>query len=99
MASRSRSNSSVPTNSSTYFISRTSFLRLFCGIFPAGLAVQRGHPPPHLLRCYILDVRCDGPPVPERVDDVAVAVAVELILRGALHRRPQFRRAGDDRVD
>jgi len=37
--------------------------------------------------------------VPERIDDVPVPVTVELILRGALHGRPELRGAGDDRVN
>src|SRR5215469_12085159 len=89
MASRSRSNSSVPTNSSTYFIVR---------VLP-WLAEQLGHPPCHLLRRHVFHVRGDGPPVPERVGDVPVAVTVELVLRGALHRRAEFGSARDDRVD
>src|SRR5215831_11984152 len=89
MASRSRANSSVSTNSSTYFI-----LRL-----PSGLAEQLGHPPRQFVRRHVLRMRRDGPPVPERIDDVPVPVSVELVLRRALHRRPEFRRAGDDRVD
>ena len=41
-------------------------------------------------------MRRDGPPVPERVDDVSVPVSVELVLRGALYRRAEFRGAGED---
>src|SRR5215831_14973971 len=89
MASRSRANSSVSTNSSTYFIRR----------LPPGLAVQFGHPPHHLVRWHVLYVRRDGPAVPERIDDVPVPVAVELVLRGTLDSRAEFDRAGDDRVD
>lgn len=37
--------------------------------------------------------------MPERVDDVPVPVAVELVLRGSLDGRAEFRGAGDDRVD
>ena len=53
----------------------------------------------HLLPGHIPHVRRDGPPVPERIDDVPVPVTVELVLRGALQRRSEFHRAGDDRVD
>src|SRR5205807_6250300 len=80
---------SVSTKSSTYFI----------GHLLPGLAVQLGHPPCHLVRRHVLHMRRDGPPAPERIDDVPVPVTVELVLRLALHLRSEFGGAGDDRVD
>src|ERR1700730_3993957 len=89
MASRSRTNSPLSTNSSTYFIWHLL----------SDLAVQLGHPPHHLLRRHILHMRRDGPPVPERINDVAVPVTVELILRRALQCRAECHGVGYDRVD
>src|SRR5262249_17467046 len=89
MASRSLANCSVSTNSSTYFMVTP---------FHAGLAVQLGHPPHHLLRRHVLHVRRDGPPVPERVHDVAVPVAVELVLRGTLQRRAKLHCSCDNGI-
>src|SRR5262249_55829120 len=112
MASRSLAYCSVSTNNSTYF--NLAPLRIFLGhprgarvgalgsTAPArpgsGLAVQLGHPPHHLLRRYVLDVRRDGPPVPEGVHDVAVPVAVELVLRWALQRRAKLHCSCDDGI-
>src|SRR5262249_49480490 len=63
-----------------------------------GLAVQLGHPAHQLLRCHVLHVRGDGPPVPERVHNVAVPVTVELVLRGTLHGRAELYGPCDDRI-
>src|SRR5215470_5944000 len=63
-----------------------------------GLAVQLGHPPHHLLWRHVLHVRRDGPPVPERVHDVPVPVAVELVLGGTLQRRAALHGPGEDGI-
>src|SRR6266571_3421860 len=52
---------------------------------PSGRSEQRGHPPCQLLRAHVLHVGGDDPAMPERIDDEAVPVAVELVLRSALH--------------
>src|SRR5690349_21305009 len=63
---------------------RRTATRSASGHIRAGLAAQLSHPPRHLLARHILHVRRDGPPVPERIDDVPVPVTVELVLRGAV---------------
>src|SRR5215211_5351154 len=97
MACRSMANCSVSTNNSTYFTCRT----LLASTLPSGrlgLAVQLGHPARHLLRRHVLHVRRDRPPMPEGVHDMAVAVAVELVLGGPLEDCAKLHRARDHRV-
>src|SRR5215204_3510852 len=99
MACRSLANCSVSTNNSTYFTCDTLLASTLQPSGRLGLAVQLGHPSGHLLRRHVLDVGGDGPSVPERVHDVPVPVAVELVLGGTLQGRAQLHRSPDDRVD
>jgi hypothetical protein len=54
------------------------------------------HASHHLLRFDIYDVGGDRPSVAEGVDDVAVAVAVELVLCGPLELGAEPDRTGGD---
>ena len=54
-------------------------------------AVSRGFRTPlHLFRRDVFLVRRDMPDMAERIDDCAVAIAIELVLQRFLHRRTGF---------
>src|ERR1700736_5031550 len=61
--------------------------------------LEFGHAPHQLVGRDVLHVARDGPAVAERVDDEAVAVAVELVLRGAFERGAELHGALDHLVD
>src|SRR5687767_4493723 len=86
IAASSFSNSSVSTNNSTYFTVPSSVTGdgRWWSWSRRGVLHHLLHPAHHLVRGDVLDVGRDGPVVAEGVDDVAVAVAVELVGSRAL---------------
>src|SRR5918996_1868972 len=98
MACRSLANCSVSTNNSTYFTPYTSSHPAGGMAHPLCLVLQLRHPSHHLVRSHVLHVRRNRPSMSERVHDVTVPVAVELVLRGTLKRRAELHGARDDLV-